>query len=221
MFFFRSVIASFSLILAVGAFWLALQSAQNAIAESNLAILEASKLGRGQKSISGTTIQQQILYSPHSAVLYSELAYALGGIGRHEEAVSAMETAVSLRRKWPYDWMALAQIYANARIYDDRMTVALYNLDQFGPSERSLVYRKAVFVMRHWYGLSNLQREQLLPSLQIILENKRWARRFAVDLEAMGRTQLFCRRFSKTVSYGPAWCAYFEKRARQRKSSAL
>ena len=198
----RLLVLIASLLVSVAAFWLAFVSSQYAVAASNLAIVTSTHFEHSSRDAVTALLREQVARSPYNPELFSELANTLARSGNIEEAVSAMEAAVGLRRTWPYDWMALAELYAKARIYDERMTFALQNLNRFGSSERSLIYSKATFAMRYWYGFSEVQRDQLIPSVKTILDNKRAARRFAADLEKMNRTDLFCRRFSELVSYG-------------------
>lgn len=131
--------------------------------------------------------------------------------GELEEAIVLAEQAVQWRATWPYDWMALAEYYADARIYDDRLDRAIENVARYGSSERSLVYRKAIFSIRHWYGLSWRSRQLMKPSIQLVLGEKRLAKRFFHDIISLGRTRLFCRQFVGFVEYGPVWCAAFKK----------
>ncbi len=144
-------------------------------------------------------------------VAYMRSARLKASQGELKEAIVLAEQAVQWRATWPYDWMALAEYYAEARIYDDRLDRALENVTRYGASERSLVYRKAIFSIRHWYGLSSRSRQLMKPSIQLVLGDKRLAKRFFYDVISLNRTRLFCRQFSGLVEYGPVWCVAFKK----------
>lgn len=135
----------------------------------------------------------------------------------YSQGISELEQVLALRSTWPYDWMRLVEYYGQARIFDERLTIAMRNTLEFGPSERVIWFRSASFMLRYWYALNDQQRGLLEPSLYHVLEQKRWAGRMFYQIENIERTRLFCRRFKSLVADGDGWCAAYQRREKARK----
>jgi len=192
-------------------------SANHAIVYSSIALLEGvAKHSSPDAQQAISVLETGAARAPLVASVRSSLSDFHTTQKDYASAQSVIEEAIALRLTWPYDWMRLAELYAAQNIFDERMSVAIDNVERYGGAERVLTYRKAVFAMRSWYGLDEGQREALNPSIMAVLSSGRAAQRFFFDVERYQRSALFCRQFRGEVSFGDMWCSVYEERQRAR-----
>lgn len=150
-----------------------------------------------------------VRFDPDNAEYWRQLAALAVERDDIELEDTAHVQSIAVRPSWPYGWSAAARSLAERGHFDDRLTVALRRSQVLGPSERRLQYTNAVTALAFWDYLSLEQRDLLVPSVDFVLNHKRYARSLAAAIAALKREQVFCEHFSSRIDYGPVWCHYW------------